>query len=59
MMDTYPFLPKLGGADMMFTTFYSWVIWAVMLIVCITGWGRSFEGKNGEYVLAKDRKEEK
>lgn len=26
MMDTYPFLPKLGGADMMFTTFYSWAI---------------------------------
>lgn len=59
MMDTYPFLPKLGGADMMFTTFYSWAIWVVMFIVCITGWGRSFEGKNGEYVLAKDKKEEK
>lgn len=59
MMDTYPFLPKLGGADMMFTTFYSWAIWVVMFIVCITGWGRSFEGKNGEYVLAKGKKEEK
>ena len=59
MMDTYPFLPELGASDMMFTTFYSWAIWIVMFIVCITGWGRSFEGKNGEYVLAKDRKEEK
>ncbi|RGT72442.1 Malate-2H(+)/Na(+)-lactate antiporter [uncultured Clostridium sp.] len=59
MMDTYPFLPELGASDMMFTTFYSWAIWIVMFIVCIIGWGRSFEGKNGEYVLAKERKEEK
>ena len=56
MMETYPFLPTLGGADMMFTTFYSWAIWIVMLIVCVTGWGRAFEGKNGEYVPEKEAK---
>ena len=59
MMDTYPFLPKLGGADMMFTTFYSWAIWIVMLIVCLTGWGRAFEGENGEYIPAKEMKKNK
>ena len=59
MMGDYPFLPELGASDMMFTTFYSWAIWVVMFIVCVTGWGRSFEGKNGEYVLAKKQKEEK
>ena len=59
MMDTYPFLPKLGGTDMMFTTFYSWVIWIVMLVVCLTGWGRAFEGENGEYVSAKEAEKNK
>lgn len=59
MMDTYPFLPKLGGTDMMFTTFYSWAIWIVMLIVCLTGWGRAFEGENGEYIPAKEMKKNK
>lgn len=59
MMDTYPFLPKLSGTDMMFTTFYSGAIWIIMLIVCITGWGRAFEGKNGEYVPGKDIKNKK
>lgn len=59
MMDTYPFLPKLGGADMMFTTFYSWAIWIVMLIACLTGWGRAFEGENGEYIPAKEMKKNK
>lgn len=59
MMDTYPFLPKLSGADMMFTTFYSWAIWIVMLIVCLTGWGRAFEGENGEYIPAKEMKKNK
>ena len=58
MMDTYPFLPKLGGADM-FTTFYSWAIWIVMLIACLTGWGRAFEGENGEYIPAKEMKKNK
>ena len=59
MMDTYPFLPKLGGTDMMFTTFYSWAIWIVMLIACLTGWGRAFEGENGEYIPAKEMKKNK
>lgn len=27
-----------------------------MLIVCVTGWGRAFEGKNGEYVPEKEAK---
>ena len=40
MMDTYTFLPKLGAGDMMFTAFYSWAIWIIMLICCVTGIGR-------------------
>nr|WP_094607959.1 Na+/H+ antiporter NhaC family protein [Sporomusa acidovorans]OZC14677.1 malate-2H(+)/Na(+)-lactate antiporter [Sporomusa acidovorans DSM 3132] len=56
MMDTYPFLPTLTPTDMMFTAFYSWAIWVVMLITCITGWDRSFEGKSGEYIHKKNIK---
>lgn len=53
MTDTYSFLPVLGASDMMFTVFYSWIIWIMMLVCCITGIGRTFEGKNGELVKAK------
>lgn len=55
MKDTYTFLPHLVPSDMLFTAFYCWAIWFVMLIVCLTGWGRAFEGKNGEYVEAKEK----
>lgn len=51
--DVYSFLPALGAGDMITTTFYSWAIWAVMLVSCITGKGRAFEGKNGELIQAK------
>lgn len=57
MADTYTFLPALGASDMIFTTFYSWAIWGVMLICCITGIGRAFEGKNGEYIASKKKPE--
>ena len=53
MTDTYSFLPKLGAGSMMFTSFYNWAIWVVMLVCCITGIGRAFEGKNGEYIRSK------
>ena len=45
MMDTYTFLPKLGAGDMMFTAFYSWAIWIIMLICCVTGIGRALLSK--------------
>lgn len=48
MKDAYPFLPELASTDMFFTAFYPWAIWVVSLFACITGWGRLFEGKNGE-----------
>lgn len=56
MMNTYPFLPPLAPTDMMFTAFYSWAVWGVMLITCISGWDRSFEGENGEYIRKKNLK---
>lgn len=53
MQDAYPFLPQLAATDMMFTAFYPWAIWVITLIACITGWGRIFEGKNGDPVKTK------
>ena len=53
MTDAYSFLPHLGAGDMMLTSFYNWAIWIVMLVCCIAGFGRAFEGKNGEYIPAK------
>lgn len=50
MQGTYPFLPKLQATDMFFTAFYSWAIWVVMLVASLTGWGREFEGPDGEPV---------
>ncbi len=50
LQGAYSFLPVLAPTDMLFTAFYSWAIWLVMLVACITGFGRSFEGKNGEEV---------
>lgn len=40
---------------MMFTAFYSWVIWVITLICCFTGIGRTFEGRNGEEIKSKTR----
>ena len=56
LQSTYSFLPTLAPTDMMFTAFYSWAIWGVMLVSCLFGFGRRFEGKNGEEVteLPKD-----
>ena len=53
MKDAYPFLPSLAPTDMLFTAFYSWGIWIVMLVACITGWDRTFEGAGGETVKTK------
>ena len=53
---TYSFLPELAPTDMMFTAFYSWAIWGVMLVSCLTGWGRRFEGKNGEELTEELKK---
>ena len=50
MKDAYPFLPERAATDMFFTAFYPWAIWVITLVACITGWGRLFEGKNGEPV---------
>jgi uncharacterized membrane protein len=43
-------------SDTIFTAFYSWAVWVVMLVTCITGWDRTFEGKDGKIVREKKNK---
>lgn len=50
LSSTYTFIEVLSPNAFLFTTFYPFVIWVVMLIAIITGWGRIYEGPNGEPV---------
>lgn len=50
LSSTYTFIEVLSPNAFIFTTFYPLVIWLVMLISIFTGWGRIYEGKNGEPV---------
>ncbi len=43
-------IPVPAASDFLLTTYYPVAIWCVMLIAIITGWGRKFEGPNGEVV---------
>lgn len=57
VQDTYTFLPTLKPTDMMFTAFYCWVIWGISLLSCVLGWGRSFEGAEGEMLQEEPRED--
>ncbi|GEM_PF-2203342 len=52
LAETYDFITTPAPSDFLLTTFYPVVIWVVMLIAVVTGLGRSFEGRNGERVVA-------
>ena len=44
-------IPIPATTGFLYTTFYPVAIWCVMLIAILTGWGRKFEGPNGEVVV--------
>lgn len=50
LSSTYTFIEVLSPNAFLFTTFYPLVIWVVMLVAIITGWGRIYEGASGEPV---------
>ena len=52
LAETYDFITTPAPSDFLLTTFYPVVIWVVMLVAVVTGWGRSFEGRNGERMVA-------
>jgi len=49
---TYSFVTPLAPTSMFFAVFYSWVLWFVMLISIVVGYGREFEGRGGRRIKA-------
>ena len=47
---TYDFVEVLSPNAFLFTCFYPCILWFVMLFAILIGWGRIFEGENGEPV---------
>ena len=50
---TYDFVEVLSPNAFLFTCFYPCILWFVMLIAILVGWGRIYEGENGEPVKEK------
>ena len=48
-------IPVPAAADFLTATFYPIAIWSIMLIAILTGFGRKFEGPNGEVTTQADR----
>ncbi|MDH3441800.1 MAG: hypothetical protein OEM63_13660, partial [Gammaproteobacteria bacterium] len=44
-------IPVPATVDFLLATYYPLAIWGVMLTAIITGWGRKFEGPNGEVIV--------
>jgi Na+/H+ antiporter NhaC len=52
MKSTYSFLVTPTPNQFFFAVFHAWFLWLVMLFTVVTGYGREFEGKNGEEIPA-------
>ncbi len=52
LLSTYPFLTVPRVTDFLLTAFYPILIWVMMLLAVITGYGRQFEGEGGAVVRA-------
>jgi Na+/H+ antiporter NhaC len=50
MQATYPFVPEIVTTDFFYYCFHPWILMFIMVIFAFTGWGRTFEGKDGEEV---------
>ena len=47
-------IPVPAATDFLLSTYYPVIIWLVLLGAIITGFGRRFEGTNGEQVLTQE-----
>lgn len=52
MKETYAFVPVITTTDFFYYCFHPWLLMIIMPISAIVGYGRMFEGKNGEVVKA-------
>jgi Na+/H+ antiporter NhaC len=48
MQDTYSWLPSVAPTEVFPFVFQGWLLVVIMLVSAITGWGRRYEGPNGE-----------
>lgn len=55
---TYDFLPEgvVNPASLFFGTIHPWMLFIVFVIAVATGWGRMYEGDNGEPVKSRKNK---
>jgi len=55
---TYDFLPEgvVNPASLFFGTIHPWMLFIVFVIAVVTGWGRAYEGENGEVVKSRKNK---
>lgn len=48
IQETYSWLPSVTPTEVFPFVFQGWLLAAIMLMAAITGWGRRYEGPNGE-----------
>ncbi|MGO1626406.1 MAG: Na+/H+ antiporter NhaC family protein, partial [Halomonadaceae bacterium] len=48
MQETYDWLPSVAPTEVFPFVFQGWLLVAIMLLAVLTGWGRRYEGPNGE-----------
>lgn len=48
-----PYITILSPTAFLFTCFYPCILWLVMFIAVLTGWGRIYEGNGGEAIKEK------
>lgn len=48
MQETYGWLPSVAPTEVFPFVFQGWLLVVIMLVAAITGWGRRYEGPNGE-----------
>ena len=48
MTSDYSFIPDINLLDLTYSTLHAWTLFIVMTFSILTGWGRRYEGPNGE-----------
>ncbi|MEA4846726.1 MAG: Na+/H+ antiporter NhaC family protein [Clostridiaceae bacterium] len=55
MVSEYPFIPNISLLDLSYSTLHCWALFAVMTFSVLTGWGITYEGKNGEQLKERPK----
>ena len=52
LMDTYSFVQEVSPVSLAGASLHCWFLFVALAVAVITGWGRKYEGPNGEPVKA-------